>query len=118
MKREKAAAEAFEKVMTERNPKAPVPGQAVFDALAKTMDCTWQQNSVIVLEQVQVDPPYEAENCTSLDGNQPALDRIKRILSNVRRKWRRADLKAKAAADKQILQTKPETAKATQQQDV
>lgn len=90
-KRERSAVEATERAIAELNPNAPKPGQAVFNTFAKTMDCTWNANAVVVLDQVQIDPPYEPENCQSLDGDQAALDRIRRILANVRKKWRRAD---------------------------
>jgi len=86
-KRERTAMEAMEKAMAALNPRAPKPGQAVFDALAKTMDCAWLDNSVVVLDQVKIDPPYEPDNCLSLDGDQNALDRIRRILANLRKKW-------------------------------
>ena len=67
--------------MAQLNPSASPAGQAMFDALSKTMDCAWVDNSINVLDQVRVDPPYTVDDCVSLDGNTDSLARIKKVMS-------------------------------------
>ena len=40
--------------------------------------------SITVLDQVRIDPPYMADNLSSLDGDEDAFNRIKKILDVVR----------------------------------
>lgn len=86
-RREQIAFQEMEKAMAELNPNAPPGGQAHFDALNKTMDCTWNENSINVLDQVRIDPPYDVDCCHSLDGNQASLDRIKKVLTGIKKKF-------------------------------
>mmetsp|Transcript_10885 Transcript_10885/g.36324 ORF Transcript_10885/g.36324 Transcript_10885/m.36324 type:complete len:191 (-) Transcript_10885:263-835(-) len=85
-KREKDALDAMEAAMAQLNPNAPLDGQAIFDALHKTMDCTWLANAINVLDQVRIDPPYSADDCHSLDGNQASLDRIRMVITGIKKK--------------------------------
>lgn len=69
------------------NPKASPRGQAVFDRLLKACnEVVWKAESVIVLNQIQVEPPYAQENCKLL---QPAsaqaggsLERVQKIVAS------------------------------------
>jgi len=84
-KREYQALSNCSSLMTELNDQATPEGQAVFDALHKTLDCRWvDKTSITVLEQVNIVPPYKPENCKSLDGDKGALDRIVKIVSAAR----------------------------------
>lgn len=96
-KREEEAYVAMERAMMALNPKATPEGQAIFDGLNKTMDCTWIENSINVLDQVKIDPPYAPENCHTIDGNQKSLDRIKRVLVGIKKRI----TKTKNAANRQ-----------------
>lgn len=61
-------------------------GQAIFDRLLKACnEVVWDGESIIVLHQIQVDPPYKQENCTIISGGSGAggsLDRIKKIVAS------------------------------------
>lgn len=85
-KREQEAFQAMERAMAQLNPNASPEGQAIFDGLNKTMDCTWIQNSIVVLDQVRIEPPYGTDDCFSLDGNQASLDRIRKVLTGIKKK--------------------------------
>lgn len=85
-KREQEAFQAMERAMAQLNPSASPEGQAIFDGLNKTMDCTWLQNSIVVLDQVRIEPPYGTDDCFSIDGNQSALDRIRKVLTGIKKK--------------------------------
>lgn len=57
--------------------------QQLFDVLCKTMPCTWQGRSIVVMDSVVVEPPYLVENVTST-GEKYALERVKKVLQAVR----------------------------------
>lgn len=69
--------------------KATPEGQVVFDRLLKACGVvTWKDESIVVLNQIQVDPPYSSDHCKIIlqrkgsnsleDGS---LDRVKKIVS-------------------------------------
>ncbi len=63
-------------------------GQTVFDRLLKACnEVKWNGESIIVLNQIKVDPPYRGENCKLLQTGGPegvldegSLERVKRIV--------------------------------------
>jgi hypothetical protein len=95
-KREEDAFEAMESAMAMLNPTASASGQACFDALSKTLDCSWNGDAINVLDQVRVDPPYTEGSCVSLDGNKASLGRIQKILAAGLKKTSSADSLAQA----------------------
>ena len=96
-KRESEAYEAMEAAMAMLNPNASAAGQACFDALSKTLDCSWNGDSINVLDQVRVDAPYTEDACVSLDGNKSSLERIRKIVTAGLKKANSADDLAQAA---------------------
>ena len=96
-KREQDAFEAMEAAMAMLNPNASAAGQACFDALSKTLDCSWNGDSINVLDQVRVDAPYTEDACVSLDGNKSSLERIRKIVTAGLKKASSADDLAQAA---------------------
>ena len=96
-KRESEAYEAMEAAMAMLNPNASAAGQACFDALSKTLDCSWSGDSINVLDQVRVDAPYTEDACVSLDGNKSSLERIRKIVTAGLKKASSADDLAQAA---------------------
>lgn len=63
---------------------ASTKGQAVFDRLLKACkDVSWKGESIIVLDSIQVDPPYAQENCKLLQGGsgKGSLERVQKIVS-------------------------------------
>ena len=60
-------------------------GQMIFDRLLKACnEVVWKNESIIVLHTIQVDPPYEQENCKLLKGGsaqQGSLDRVQKIVA-------------------------------------
>lgn len=62
-------------------------GQAVFDRLLKACnEVVWKGESIQVLNQIQVDPPYAVDNCRLIsdDGRQAegSLERVKKIVGH------------------------------------
>ncbi|KAL3905144.1 MAG: hypothetical protein SGILL_009796 [Bacillariaceae sp.] len=84
--REKRAIRLAQDSLKHLNPKASPKGQAVFDLLLKACkDVTWKGESIIVLDSIQVDPPYAQDNCKLLQegSGRGSLDRVQKIVSSV-----------------------------------
>lgn len=90
--REKRAIRQAEDTLRHINDKVSAEGQEVFDRLLKACgEVSWKDSSILVLNHIQVDPPYGAENCrilSSPNGNhkqqgsaQEGLDRVRKIVS-------------------------------------
>ncbi len=61
--------------------------QDIFDAIFKTIQHTrWADKSIIVLDEVRIDPPYTVESCKAKDSNSQALDLVKKIVDGARKK--------------------------------
>ncbi|KAK9457390.1 anticodon-binding domain-containing protein [Dipodascopsis uninucleata] len=60
--------------------------QELFNALVKTLPCRWADKSIIVLDEVRIDPPYTSESCKSKNPSSPALIRIKRVVEGERKR--------------------------------
>jgi hypothetical protein len=59
----------------------------VFDRLLKACnEVVWRGESILVLNQIQVDPPYGIENCRLLSNaerqSEGSLDRVKKIVGH------------------------------------
>eukprot|EP00525_Craspedostauros_australis_P012318 CAMPEP_0198110128 /NCGR_PEP_ID=MMETSP1442-20131203/2165_1 /TAXON_ID= /ORGANISM="Craspedostauros australis, Strain CCMP3328" /LENGTH=176 /DNA_ID=CAMNT_0043766071 /DNA_START=208 /DNA_END=734 /DNA_ORIENTATION=- len=83
--REKRALRLAEETFRNTNTKASPHGQAVFDRLVKACnEVSWQEESIIVLGQIQVDPPYTADSCKPLVAGKgvSSLDRIQKIVAS------------------------------------
>jgi protein LSM12 len=73
------------------NKQASPQGQLVFDKLLKACsEAVWKGESILVLKQVQVDPPYGPEHCKIVQRNSTSkkatledgsLERIQKIVA-------------------------------------
>ncbi|KAF9953178.1 hypothetical protein BGZ72_005629 [Mortierella alpina] len=59
-------------------------GQEVFDALSKTLPCRWAKESIVVMDEVIIAPPYEPENCKANASSSYTLARVKKVLEGER----------------------------------
>lgn len=61
--------------------------QQVFDALSKTMPCHWRQQNIVILNEVELRPPYGLSNCSTENSSDLAtLERVKKVLTAERRR--------------------------------
>ncbi|KAG0199982.1 hypothetical protein BGX28_006830 [Mortierella sp. GBA30] len=59
-------------------------GQDIFDALSKTLPCRWAKDSIVVMDEVIIAPPYEPENCKANASSSYTLARVKKVLEGER----------------------------------
>jgi len=82
--RERRAIKLAMESMAHVNQKATAEGQAVFDRLLKACNqVVWRGESILVLNQIRVDPPYGSNDCTLLQTgglNEGSLERVKKIV--------------------------------------
>mmetsp|Transcript_1649 Transcript_1649/g.1803 ORF Transcript_1649/g.1803 Transcript_1649/m.1803 type:complete len:237 (-) Transcript_1649:117-827(-) len=88
--RERRAMKLAEDRLRHVNPKATPEGEAVFEKLLKACnEVVWSGESILVLSQIKVDPPYGSENCKLVQRggdvalNAESLERVKRIVEAV-----------------------------------
>lgn len=88
--RERRAIKLAEEGLRHINPKATPGGQAVFEKLLKACnEVVWSGESILVLNQIRVDPPYGSDNCKLVQKggdvalNEESLERVKRIVEAV-----------------------------------
>ncbi|CAO3567864.1 unnamed protein product [Mortierella alpina] len=59
-------------------------GQEIFDALSKTLPCRWAKESIVVMDEVIIAPPYEPESCKANASSSYTLARVKKVLEGER----------------------------------
>ena len=55
-----------------------------------TLPCRWAEQSIVVMDEILLEPPYAASDCRLLhgSGSTPSLQRVKKVLEGERRKMR------------------------------
>lgn len=59
-------------------------GQQIFDQLERQYDCRWHEKNIIVLDVVMITPPYTQESCRAKPEHANQLERVKKMLDNIR----------------------------------
>lgn len=84
--RERRALRLAEESFSHVNQRASPEGQKIFDKLLKACnEVVWKGESILVLKEIRVDPPYTPENCTLISTGGGGLDvhsleRVKKIV--------------------------------------
>ncbi|KAJ3452411.1 protein lsm12 [Anaeramoeba flamelloides] len=58
-----------------------VKAQKIFESLNKTMECNWDNNSIVVLQEVYVNSPYSVDDVVG--GSEQTNKRVKLVLSRI-----------------------------------
>ncbi|KAL7524500.1 hypothetical protein ACHAXR_000601, partial [Thalassiosira sp. AJA248-18] len=84
--RERRAMRLAEESFSHVNQKASPEGQKIFDKLLKACnEVVWKGESILVLKEIRVDPPYTPDYCSLIAGGSGGLDehsleRVKKIV--------------------------------------
>ncbi|KAJ8655761.1 hypothetical protein O0I10_008647 [Lichtheimia ornata] len=63
--------------------------QDIFDALSKTLPCRWSNDTIVVLDEVLIQPPYDVDSCKANSSSASSLARVKKVLEGERRRLER-----------------------------
>jgi hypothetical protein len=81
------ASQLAEAAMTSVGVGVTKEAQSIFDALSKTMPCTWLEKSIVVMDVVLVHSPYTMDSCAAKsEGNKSALERVQKVLQRERQR--------------------------------
>ncbi|KAJ3182557.1 protein with role in RNA processing [Gaertneriomyces sp. JEL0708] len=61
--------------------------QLIFDHLAKTLPTNWRGNSIVIMGEIQILPPYTSDDCKVVgnkQGSETTLARVRKVLEGVR----------------------------------
>jgi len=83
--RERRAIRLAEESFSHINQRASPEGQKIFDKLLKACnEVVWKGESILVLKEIRVDPPYNPDNCSLINTrgglDQHSLERVKKIV--------------------------------------
>jgi hypothetical protein len=79
--RERNAVRAFEENLTRIGVGVSAEAQAIFDTLAKTLPCRWENDVIVVMEEVRISPPYRLTDCQG--SQQASLQHVRKILERL-----------------------------------
>ncbi|KAI8986349.1 anticodon-binding domain-containing protein [Pilobolus umbonatus] len=64
-------------------------GQDIFNALNKTLPCRWFKDTIVVMDEVLITPPYHLEDCKANAVSSASLARVKKVLEGERKRLQR-----------------------------
>jgi hypothetical protein len=81
--REAKAVQEIERKISRVGVNVSNDAQNIFDALSKTLPCSWQKQSILVMGEILISSPYKVENCV---GTSSSLSHVKKVLSGERKR--------------------------------
>ncbi|GAA5866220.1 hypothetical protein JCM3774_004123 [Rhodotorula dairenensis] len=63
---------------------AGTDAQGLYDALAKTLPVRWAATSIVVLDEVVIESPYEPHNVKGAKGSADRVERVKKMVEGLR----------------------------------
>ncbi|OBZ81577.1 Protein LSM12 B [Choanephora cucurbitarum] len=55
--------------------------QDIFNALSKTLPCRWSKDTIVVMDEILISPPYGVEDCKANATSAPLLARVKKVIN-------------------------------------
>jgi len=80
-KREETAVNGIKNRDSTRNRTATKEGQAIFDWFSRSLPTRWNENTIIVNNNVRIDPPYRIDDCKAQKDKKQAEAHIKKVLA-------------------------------------
>ncbi|KAG2190708.1 hypothetical protein INT46_002521 [Mucor plumbeus] len=84
--RESEALKGFQSQVSKIGVGVTKEGQDIFNALSKTLPCRWSKDTIVVLDEILITPPYGVENCKANATSAALLARIKKVLEGERKR--------------------------------
>ncbi|GAA5895927.1 hypothetical protein JCM5296_003149 [Sporobolomyces johnsonii] len=60
--------------------------QALFDLLGRTLPVRWAATSIVVMDEVVIESPYQAENVKGAKGSVERVERVRKVLEGIRQR--------------------------------
>jgi len=60
--------------------------QDIFDALSKTLPCRWAKDSIVVLDEVMINPPYDIDDFKANQSASGSLAQVRKVLEGERKR--------------------------------
>ncbi|KAL9548947.1 hypothetical protein MBANPS3_005439 [Mucor bainieri] len=77
--RESEALKGFQSQVSKIGVGVTKEGQDIFNALSKTLPCRWSKDTIVVMDEILITPPYGVENCKANASSSALLARVKKV---------------------------------------
>ncbi|KAL0141886.1 anticodon-binding domain-containing protein [Mucor lusitanicus] len=84
--RESEALKGFQSQVSKIGVGVTKEGQDIFNALSKTLPCRWSKDTIVVMDEILITPPYGVENCKANATSSALLARVKKVLEGERKR--------------------------------
>ncbi|CCJ28321.1 unnamed protein product [Pneumocystis jirovecii] len=84
--REQASRKEHQAAVARKGVGVTQEAQNLFDSLSKTLPCRWEKQSIIVLDEVYIDPPYTVEACWTDSKDSKSYSRVCKVLEGERQR--------------------------------
>ncbi|EPB82099.1 hypothetical protein HMPREF1544_11181 [Mucor circinelloides 1006PhL] len=85
--RESEALKGFQSQVSKIGVGVTKEGQDIFNALSKTLPCRWSKDTIVVMDEILIAPPYGVENCKANATSSALLARVKKVVSVAWKQW-------------------------------
>ncbi|KAI8886059.1 hypothetical protein K501DRAFT_214514 [Backusella circina FSU 941] len=84
--REREAIDRLENKISKMGVGVTQEAQDIFNGLSKTLPCRWAKDTIVVMDEILIVPPYRVEDCKANSTSSASLARVKKVLEGERRK--------------------------------
>ncbi|GAN02847.1 conserved hypothetical protein [Mucor ambiguus] len=77
--RESEALKGFQSQVSKIGVGVTKEGQDIFNALSKTLPCRWSKDTIVVMDEILITPPYGVDNCKANATSSALLARVKKV---------------------------------------
>ncbi|KAI8646962.1 anticodon-binding domain-containing protein [Parasitella parasitica] len=84
--RESEALKGFQSQVSKIGVGVTKEGQDIFNALSKTLPCRWSKETIVVMDEILITPPYGIDDCKANASSAASLTRVKKVLEGERKR--------------------------------